>query len=232
MLTIGVLQGAGCSSSSSPNSSGSNGSGNGAGSTYFSAMSVRFHTTSPAYGLWVQINIDSAGHPMSHQVGDTLTYTTNTGSYGLRYYADTLHYWGGDIYQIVDSGIYLITFRRLRGKDTLTASFSIPVIPFRITAPESRAKVFISSHINDTMVYSPAGGTELWVFMQDRNSNEHVEQENSEPDNGRYVFIEDGYGDGFVQLLRHFVGQLSAPAPFQQVSYDYWEESKPLELQF
>ena len=196
---------------------------------YFSNMSVSISWV-VGYPMIVQLTIDSAGRPLSVLPGDTVWYIANTRRYGVRRY-DTL--WKDALQEeVIDSGEYEFHVQRHVGPDTLSATFSLPVIPFRITAPKPGSFVSRAGHINDTIVYQPAGGREVWILYLDENERPSQWFENSYPDDGRYIFAVDGFSNGYAQLLRHFIGDISSPGPFKAVHYDYWEGSKHLALRF
>ena len=179
--------------------------------------------------MMILLTLDSAGHSLSVLPGDTVWYMANGSRFGVR--RNTAN-WMDVLQEVVDSGAYEFHFQRHVAADTVSATFTLPVIPFHISAPRPGSHVSIGGHINDTIVYEPAGGKELWLLYLDRNERPSEWFENSYPDNGRYVFIKDGARDGYVKLLRHFVGNLSSTAPFKAVHYDYWESSQPLALSF
>ena len=192
-------------------------------------MSANIRWGATGYPASMEFKIDSAGHSISFLPGDTVWYLSNGIRHGLRRYDSIC---SDLLWEVVDSGAYEFHFLRRVATDTFSATFTLPVIPFHISAPAPESHVSRFNHTNDTIVYTPAGGTELWVFYYNYNKTETMGVQYSEPDNGKYGLVRDGYSDGYIQLLRHFVGSLSSPGAFKSVHYDYWESSKPLKLHF
>jgi hypothetical protein len=197
----------------------------------FSRMSVKFVAGSPAFSPNMGVQIDSAGHPLSIQKGDTLTCN------GFEIPGvDSLHVWGDGLREVVDSGAYVFTWSRGAGPAQIKASFSIVLQPFDITAPEQGALVDPSTGLNDTVRYTKSSATTVWGYYANSSDTRHAIGENGGADNGTYEIMDLSSavprGNGFVYVMRHFVGTLASPAPFKKVSYDYWQSSQHIKLNF
>jgi hypothetical protein len=198
--------------------------------THFGKLNAKIRWGATGYGLFASFTIDSNGRLITLLPGDTLWCLSNGLRQGIPKYYDSL--FSGNPIEMIDSGTYEFHFQRTAVNDTFSSVFTLPVIPFHVSAPADGSQVHLGNHTNDTIVYQPAGGTEVWIFLSSWDGRETVERQNSEPDNGKYGLTEAGYADGFIQLLRHFVGDLKSPAGFKSIHYDYWEKSKELKLFF
>ena len=225
LLVLGVFQSCNCGTDPAPSAPSTD------TTSIFSRMSVKVVGGATAFSPYMGVQIDSAGLPLSIQKGDSMSYNGY-----LLPGVDSLHVWNAGLREVVDSGAYVFTWSRGSGPAQIKASFSIVLQPFDITAPAQRSTVDPSTHQNDTIRFTPSSAITVWGYYADRSDTHHAVGENGGADNGTYGIMDLSSavprGEGFVYVMRHFVGTLSSPAPFKKVSYDYWQSSQHIELNF
>jgi len=162
------------------------------------------------------IAADSGGTTRHISTGDTVVCS------GLHAVKNKDTSWSLTMTQLAEGDRYHF-FVRI-GSDT--ASFDLPVPAFNITAPLAGSSIS-SGSFNDTVRYTPAGGVRVWLTYSAGNTS-GTDQTNK-PDNGAYII--EGFshtGDASILLKRNFANTLSTL--FWSVLYDYWQESKSLNV--
>jgi len=151
---------------------------------------------------------DSGVLPRRIHSGDTATCA---GSWSVQT-NDTM--WTLSGRQVAEGATYQF-FVRIGGD---SASFSLPVPAFNVTAPLPQSQV--TSYFNDTVRYTSAGGSKMWLGYS--AGNVQGTDQTPKPDNGAYVISPMPFeGDGSIHLIRNFSGTLSNTR-FLSLNYDYW----------